>query len=264
GRYGMGWVGWLTLVAWVIVFVQVLANFAQKQLKVFDVFLLLWFPIEILLSNLSGRNFTHYYISWVLAVAVYSAYVFALGWRAVFKIHAREGWSDMLGAIVSAAGIIALIITFPVAWGRYTEALHADEKEFVDPVSAYIRENTAPDDLLLTWYPEMRVNFMAGRASPVTHVYYPLFLEGSLTDEIESAYIADLTTKLPELILDCARFVDAIPSLDEATRQEQFSTPGLRRKMYIQPRMDEIFEFVEQNYSIETTIDGCIIFRLND
>lgn len=264
GRYGMGWVGWFTLFAWVVVFFQTLASFAQKRLKVFEIFLLLWFPIEILLSNLSGRNFTHYYISWVLAVAVYSAYVFALGWQAVIKIPALEGWSDSLGTITSALLIAAIFVLYPSTWARYGETIRADEKEFIDPVSAYVRENTAPGDLVLTWYPEMRLNFMANRASPVKYVYYPLFLEGSLTDEIESSYIADLKSTPPTLIVDCSRSVDAIPSLDAATREEQFSTPGLRRKMYIQPRMDEIFEFVEKNYQIETTVEGCIIFRVND
>ncbi|HRK91505.1 MAG TPA: hypothetical protein PK152_20440, partial [Anaerolineales bacterium] len=81
--------------------------------------------------------------------------------------------------------------------------------------------------------------------------------------EIEDRYIEDLTETPPQLILDCSRSVDAIPSLDPVTREEQYATPGVKRKMYIQPGMDEIFEFVEANYQIENTIDGCLIFRLN-
>jgi hypothetical protein len=135
--------------------------------------------------------------------------------------------------------------------------------EYVDPTSAYIQQNTQPDDLVLTWYPEMSVSFMAGRTSPIKYVYYPLFLEGSLTEEIESSYIADLTTKRPEMILDCSRSVDAIPSLDPVTRETQFSEPGLKKKMYIQPGMEKIFSFVAENYHIENTMDGCLVFRLN-
>jgi hypothetical protein len=56
--------------------------------------------------------------------------------------------------------------------------------------------------------------------------------------------------------------VDAIPSLDAVTRETQYSTPGVKKKMYIQPGMDKVFEFVEQNYQLENTIDECIIFRL--
>ena len=157
-----------------------------------------------------------------------------------------------------------LFIIFPSSWGRYGETIRAGGGEYIDPVSAYIRDNSSPEDLVLTWYPEMGVNFMAGRTSPVKYLYYPLFLEGSLTKEVEDSYINDLTSNPPELILDCSRSVDAIPSLDSAAREEQYSTPGVKKKMYIQPSMDDIFEFVEANYQLENTIDPCLVFRLKN
>lgn len=263
GRYGMDWYAWFTLAAWFVLGFRVLASFVQRKVSVFEVFLLLWFPMEILLSNLSGRNFTHYYISWTLAAAVYSAFLFAEAWQAAFKVPPLEGWSDGFSAAASLALIVLLISISPASWTRYAGTFRSGGAAYVDPVSAYIRDNTQPGDLVLTWYPEMGVSFMAGRTSPVKYLYYPLFLEGSLTPEIEARYIEDLTTNPPELILDCARSVDAIPSLDPVTREEQFSTPGLKRKMYLPPRLDEIFEFVERNYRIENTIDECIIFRIN-
>ena len=262
GRYGMGWYGWFTLVAWFLLGLRALVSFVQRRVSVFEVFLFIWFPIEILLSNLSGRNFTHYYVSWTLAVAVYSAFVFAEFWQATFKVPALEGWSDGFGSISSVALIVMLFVISPSAWGRYAETLSKGGGEYIDPVSAYVRDNSKPEDQLLTWYPEMGVNFMSGRASPVKYVYYPLFLEGSLTKEIEDSYFDDLTANPPELILDCSRSVDAIPSLDAATREEQYSTPGVKKKMYIQPNMNDIFEFMEQNYQLENTIDSCLFFRL--
>ena len=262
GRYGMDWYGWVALAAWFALGLRFLASFVQRKVSVFEVFLLVWFPIEIVLSNLSGRNFTHYYISWTLAVAVYSAFLFAEFWQMTFKISSLEGWSDNIGAIASVVLIAMLFVISPSSWARYGESLRVGG-EYIDPVSVYIRDNTDPDDLVLTWYPEMGVSFMAGRTSPVKYLYYPLFLEGSLTKEIEDRYLEDLTETPPQLILDCSRSVDAIPSLDLVTREEQYATPGVKRKMYIQPGMDEIFEFVEAKYQIENTMDECLIFRLN-
>lgn len=262
GKYGMGWVGWFTLAAWFLAGFRILVSFVQRKVSVFETFLLIWFPIEIVLSNLSGRNFTHYYISWVLAVAVYSAFVFAEFWQLTFKVPSLEGWNDGFSVIASAALIVMLFSISPASWGRYGESIRAGGGDYIDPVSAYVRDNSKPEDKLLTWYPEMGVNFMSGRASPVKYVYYPLFLEGSLTKEIEDSYFDDLTSTPPELILDCSRSVDAIPSLDAVTREEQYSTPGLKKKMYIQPNMNDIFEFVEQNYRLENTIDSCLFFRL--
>lgn len=268
GRYGMSWYGWLTLLAWFVVVARALISLVQRKLSLLETFLLVWFPTEILLSNLSGRNFTHYYSSWALAVAVYCAFLFAEIWQAIFKGSSKQGWSERMGAFASATLIVLLFVISPSAEMRYGKTIsrlfnHASTMEYVDPISAYIRENTQPEDLVLTWYPEMGISFMAGRVSPVKYLYYPLFLEGSLTEEIESTYIEELTTNRPELILDCSRSVDAIPSLDPATRKEQYSTPGVKKKMYIQPGMEQIFSFVSENYHIETRIETCIIFRLN-
>jgi hypothetical protein len=151
---------------------------------------------------------------------------------------------------------------------RYGETIgrlfnRAGALEYIDPISVYIIKNTQPNDFVLTWYPERGINFVTRRTSPVKYTNYPLFIDNSLTEEIESTYISGLTTNRPELILDCSRSVDAIPSLDPATRKAQYSTPGVKKKMYIQPGMDQIFSFVSENYHQETSIDNCLIFRLN-
>ncbi|MDO9300805.1 MAG: hypothetical protein Q7T89_05450, partial [Anaerolineales bacterium] len=268
GRYGISWYGWFTLLAWIILVLRVWISLAQKKLSLIETFLLVWFPIEILLSNLSGRNFTHYYISWALAVAVYCAFPFAEIWQAVFKSSSKQGWNDRLGAFASLALIVLLLVISPSAGMRYGETIsrlfnRADAMEYVDPISAYIRENTQPDDFVLTWYPERGISFVAGRTSPVKYTNYPLFIEGSLTEEIESTYIAGLLTNQPQIIVDCSRVIDAIPSLAPESRKEQFSKPGVKKKMYIQPGMEQIFSFVSENYHVETTIESCILFRLN-
>ncbi|MBE0672129.1 MAG: hypothetical protein IH588_16235, partial [Anaerolineales bacterium] len=268
GRYGLSWYGWLTLFGWFMFAIRAVNNLLQKKLSLFETYLLFWFPIEIVLSNLSGRNFTHYYISWMLAVAVYCAFVFAEIWQVVFKVSSLRWWDKRTGAFASAILIALMLVISPSSGSRYGQTIgqlsnSARAMEYIDPLSAYIRGNTRPDDLVLTWYPERGINFVSGRTSPVKYTNYPLFIDESLTEEIESTYIDDLVTNRPELILDCSRSVDAIPSLDPATRQEQYSTPGVKRKMYIHPGMEQIFSFVSENYHIETTIDGCLVFRLN-
>jgi hypothetical protein len=268
GRYGMSWYGWFTLLAWVVLALRAVSNFVKKKISVLEIFLLVWFPIEILLSNLSGRNFTHYYISWALAVAVYCAFLFAEIWQVAFKVSSLQGWNNRLDMYISIVLVMALFVLFPTSVTRYNQTIsqffnRKGAMEYVDPISAYIRENTQPNDFVLTWYPERGINFVAGRTSPVKYTNYPLFIDDSLTEEIESTYIAGLIKNRPELILDCSRSVDAIPSLDPSIRKEQYSTPGVKRKMYIHPGMEQIFSFVSENYHIENTIESCIIFRLN-
>jgi len=269
GRFGMSWYGWLALFGWFVLILRAAINLMKKKLSLFETYLLFWFPIEILLSNLSGRNFAHYYISWMLAVAVYCAFLFAEFWQIAFRISSLEWWSERTGVFASAALIAILFVISPSAGLRYGQTINQlfnpnRTMEYIDPLSAYIRENTRPEDLVLTWYPERGISFMSKRTSPVRYTNYPLFIDESLTEEIESTYIDGLIQNRPELILDCSRGVDAIPSLDPVTRKEQFSIPGVKRKMYIHPGMEQIFFFVAENYHIENTVDGCLVFRLND
>src|SRR5688572_1246064 len=193
GRYGIGWTGWFTLFAWLVFSTQATLRFIKKELSFIDVFLFFWFPIEIILSNLSGRNFTHYYISWMLAIAIYFGRIFYEFQQFVLKILSGSGWRERFNPFVVVIIIVGLLIASASSWARYLETFQTDEKEYIDSTSVYIQENTQPNDFVLTWYPEMRINFMSGRVSPVKFLYYPLFLEGSLTEEIENTYIEDLT-----------------------------------------------------------------------
>jgi hypothetical protein len=265
GRYGMAWVAWVTLLAWLVFVWRNFSKRSQWQSAwVINLFFVFWFPVEILLSNLSGRDFSHYYISWALAVAFYNTMLFDEVKRFLRHRFALQYIEKLSYVSITIVLIISLLPSLP----RYIKVLSLSAspnqpQEYIHPISQYIQENTQPTDLVLTWYPDMGINFMAERTSPVKYVYYPLFLGETLTSEIENEYISDLTSRRPALILDCSREVDAIPSLDVTTRKEQFATPGLRSKMYIPPSMAILNDFVKTNYFIETKIEKCIVFRLS-
>ena len=272
GRYGMLWVGWVAALGYVVNGYHVLRKALQRNpLTLADWFLFTWFPFEILLSNLSGRNFSHYYISWALAVAVYGAALFTSGTgfslpKSLTALTTGVRTSFLYDGMVLFF-IVGLLLLSTSSVKRYGETVSrsfsGQSLEYSDPLVDAIRANTQQDDLVLTWYPETTLNFMAGRASPVKYVYYPLFLEGTLPPGAETSYIEGLTSRRPEMIVDCSRAVDAIPSLDPAAREDQFSKPGVKKKMYFQPGMEEIFNFVAENYHMETSVDGCLLFRLN-
>ncbi len=66
------------------------------------------------------------------------------------------------------------------------------------------------------------------------------------------------------MILDCSRSVDAIPSLDPVTREALiFRTGPEKENVTFNLGMEKIFSFVSENYHIENTMDGCLVFRLN-
>ncbi len=262
-KSGVIWYARIALLGWLVFTVQTLYTFVrQRQITVLGLYLLLWFPVEILLSNLSGRNFNHYYISWTLAIAFYCTILFSAFAQLFFNAFSQRFKFQKIQLFVPITLTLMLILALPTTNLRLMKDI-PENAEYTDALSTYIETNTQPDDLVLTWYSDATINFMAKRTSPVKYIYYPLFLKDSLTQEIENSYIEDVTTKRPELIIDCAREVDAVPSLDPETKKVQFNTPGLRRKMYIHDGMEIIFDFVKSNYHIETKINKCIIFRLN-
>lgn len=267
-KYGMGWISWLTLFAWIVFVIHTFYNYKIKRTSLTEFFLLVWFPVEVLLSNLSGRNFGHYYISWTLSVAIYCSFLFAETQSFIVKKMSLPQPNERMKYIVTLLIVGIILLTSLSIVPRYENTAkvflnHSSPLVYIDPISSYVKKNTQSEHLVLTWYPEMGINFMAERESPVKYLYYPLFYEGTLTEEIEEGYIQDLTTKRPEMIIDCSRQIDVIPSMHNITRKEQFATPGLRGGMYIQPGYGAIFDFVKDNYYIETTINKCIIFRLN-
>lgn len=268
GRYGMSWVAWTAALGYLVYVYGVIRKVIQRDpLSVLDIFLIIWFPIEILLSNLSGRNFSHYYISWALAVAVYGAALFAVFAGSADSSPLLPSGTQHRFVFVNLFLIAGLLVTFSSSVKRYGETVSrlfsGGSIEYSDSLAEYIHQNTKQDELVLTWYPESTLNFMSGRTSPVKYVYYPLFLEGTLTAEAETSYIDNLINRRPGMIVDCSRAVDAIPSLDPAAREDQFSKPGIKKKMYIQPGMEKIFSFVAENYHVETSVEDCFIFRLN-
>jgi hypothetical protein len=270
GRYGMTWVAWVVAFGYFIVVYKTFRKIFQRQpVLYFDIFLLLWFPVEVLLSNLSGRNFSHYYISWMPAISIYGAVIYVDLISNFISSGIVQKFDDKV-----VSGILALLILIFLALSLSSVKRYGDTfgrlflnrtlgPEFSDPLAVYIQNNTQKDDLVLTWYPELGVNFTAQRTSPVKLVYYPLFLDGSLPPGGEESYLKDLFLNRPQMIVDCSLSVNAIPSLDEQARKEQFSKPGVKKKMYIYPGMDQVFSFVSENYHKETSIDKCFIFRLN-
>jgi hypothetical protein len=266
---GMGWYGRIAILGWLVFTIRVAYTaIRQKDLAMTNIFLLFWFPIEIMLSNLSGRSFNHYYISWSLAIAVYCTILFSEIYQLLNKKVILQKWDNQILFFGPLILILVLSVFSMKIISRYVDTVsHAfsnpDSMQYIDPISLYIRENTDENDFVLTWYPERGINFISDRTSPVKYTNYPLFIAESLTAEIENTYIDNLISRRPELIIDCSREVDAIPSLDPETKKVQFNTPGLRRKMYIHDGMEIIFDFVKANYHIETKVEDCIIFRLN-
>ena len=212
---------------------------------------------DLLLTNLTGRGYRHYYITPVPALAILIAigvsFVRAARWpRARPRLLARIAW----------AYLVVMLIFRPAqdtirkwSWAGWDPGAPVRE----DPVSRYIRAHTAPGDRVLVWGASSDYNFQARRFSPTRfHYSYPLLIPGYTTEAQLAEFLDDLARNRPALIVD-AGWSDGewVPPLAADVR-EAWRAEKWRRDT---PDLGAVYAFVEAHCALETTIDRVYLYR---
>lgn len=218
---------------------------------------LIGYPVEIVMSGLSGNNFPHYYICWSPYIGMLSASLLNFN-KNLVKNH-----------LISLSIIILLLsITNSDVLNQYRTAFtkilfnRSAGIELVDPVAKYVRDNTEPTDTVLVWGTQPYINLLAHRESPTGILFYPQLADSPFTDNLNTRFYQDLIKNKPVLIVDMVNpDNDTIPFIDPIRREEQekrlnrFNPPS---------NLEQVFNFIHQNYYLETTIGRVLIYRLNE
>ncbi len=267
GPEKVGWPSWIALAGALLALVMAIRTLARRALPpAFDIMLasVLW--IEIALSSVSWRMFTHYFISWTPAIALLSAFLFAqaAGWLRQKQV---SGFLQGRQPVALYGGLIAgLVLVARVDMIHYAQTLlqitlhRADGIQYRDYMSNYVIRHTQPDDTILTWPADAWINFNSRRDSPVRLAFYPVFDEGTITEQEGRGYLNDLQAHKPALILDCSDLQNDIPSLDPQTRAIQQAT---RDFLFNPPHIQDVFAYVASNYHVESKSTKCTIYRRN-
>lgn len=223
--------------------------------------LMLWATLtliaDLLLTNLTNRGYRHYYITPVPALAILVAFgvsfVRTVRWPPAHPhLLARVAWVYLVGMLLfrPAQDTIG-------KWSRVDWDLRAPARE--DPISAYIRAQTAPDDRVLVWGASSEYNFQARRFSPTQfHYSYALLIPGYTTDEQLADFLDDLERNRPALIVDAA-WSDGewVPPLMADVRAAWHAEKWRRDTT----DLSAVFAFVEAHCAEETTIDRVYFYR---
>ena len=263
----IGWPAWLAVCG----YLSLLYEIFQKRSKIFfspiRLFLLLNFPMEVILSSLSGRNYNHYLISWMPAIAILSANSFQRYAKVVFS----NKFLDFLeGRVRSLTFVLLITLSVYIFSGTFEEYIKTASRiifnrhlgvELQDPVANFIAKQTTRDDTVLSWGAIPSLNFLAKRDSPTPYLFYPAYVKSPYTEKMGRRFLSMLESKPPEIIVDTFRASpDYILSLDPAIRDKQ-----VRRKnknvILNTPYQFEFFEFVEKNYRYIETIEGFDVYR---
>jgi hypothetical protein len=233
------------------------------SLAKFMLIVVIGWPMEAVLSSLSGRNYPHYFLGWAPYLGLSCAYVIYILLRR-FAYHTEQSIVVWILVLIT----LALAAKFNV-WKDYGSvlvrawALPGSELEYRDPVASYIKENTSPQDKVFVWGFRPVINFMSDRESPVSFLPYPLIhVNTSLGQHWADQFYTQFTTHPPTLVINMIEPADRerIPDIDPEVRK-QYKIKW--KEVVLAHNYKELLEFIHQNYIRVAVIETTDIYRLN-
>ncbi len=267
GWNNLGVASYLLLAGYVSAVYRTIQAVRQKQTQGKDfellILLILAWPVEVILSSLSGLNFVHYFICWVPAA-------FLLGSFAYYTLSEHLFVPRVLEFMKTArANYLALMVTMLFSYstvfdyGTTFQALLFNRQAGIDKNSRladFVRANTAPNDRVLVWGGEAGLNFTTRRASPTRYNLFSRLLSGHpMNTEISETFYRDVISHPPELIIDMWKHSpDYVPALSPFIRDQQKT-----KRLLVQfPAYGKLLDYIDTHYDLETRVEGYEIYRL--
>ncbi len=228
----------------------------------FLLILVIGWPIEAVLSSLSGRNYPHYFLGWSPYLGLLAAYLTYIFLRK-FAPRAEQ---------YTFVFLLALLAILPIGkinvWKNYGAVLaqivsSETDVDYRDPVTSYIRENTAPQDEVFVWGFRPIINFASDRESPASFLPYPLIhVDTPLGEHWADQFYSQFTADPPELVINMIEPADRerIPDIDPEVRKQY----KIKYKdVVLAHNYKDMLDFIHENYTRVDTVDGYDIYRLN-
>ena len=212
-------------------------------------------PVAVFSISLSGKDFSHYYISLFPAVFLLLAggltYLHAILVQAAHRNAALQKGLNALLAAVLAAG------SFAPALQVYAFLSNPGAGDARFAAAAYLKANTTPDDKILVWGWESVIYFLAERESPTRYaIQFAAYLDSPYQENVLKTLLADLQTSPPLYIADTLEA--DMPLLEGRSGSDCIS--GSRVE---DPRLLAIISFVCSNYSLDQSFDNIRVYKQN-
>lgn len=234
----------------------------EAEIEILMLIVILW-PLEVLLSSLSGRNYSHYFVCWVPSIFFLTSYAFSAFASEVFARRVLFFFETI--RVYYVILIISMFFSLSVV-GDYIETTYVlffNRQYGIDrnhEIADYIRNNTEPDDKVLVWGWGTGMNFLARRESSSSHVFYPLPSENPVNQALSEQFYQDLLNNRPVLVIDMSSTKpDYLTSINPVLRAEQAKKNWWQ---YYPPYYNEVLDYIYENYELEKTVRGYDIYRL--
>jgi hypothetical protein len=264
----VGFPAWTTLAGFATAVLFAVKGLISKKIEPILLLLVILWPLEAVLSGLSGREYEHYFVSWGPAVAISSGFVFYQIGRIksvnkIFQVITHQAEWILVGLT-----IVILIINRATVLEYRRPLLNllardTGSYEKTDRVTQYIDTFTDPGDKVLAWGGQSAINYMAHRDTSTAFSWYPTYADSPFTSRLNDGFLTDLENQKPEIIVDA--YMDApleVPSINNDVRSRQSAAGILLLSLNAQtPNLPQVLDFIKANYDFETTIDQHDIYR---
>ena len=227
----------------------------QSATRMFGTWALLTVLVDLLLVNITGRGYSHYYATLVPALALLSG----IGLDHVQRTGgARRRWLYRAArmALIFNAIIFFVAVLIELLWAG-TGSIFGPTQ--VPAPADYVINHTKANDTVLVWGASSDINFLSQRDSPTKfHYGYPLIVPDETTDEQVQELIDDLLLNQPALIVDTTvEDGNRIPPLDPLTREVWKDNGGRLDVENLAP----VFAFVDTYCYVEARMDEIMFYR---
>jgi hypothetical protein len=216
------------------------------------------FWIDLILANVTGRSYEHYFVPLIPSVAM----LVLLALPEIQKYGRRHTGKRRLLASGARAYLVVLLAGVPV--GTSIARFWMADWDIAGPerraeLALYVMRHTDMDEKVLVWGADTAINFQSERESPTQYTYgYPLIVPEATTDEAIQEMVLDLETQRPALIIDTTlRDGERIPPLDEMRRISWWAAGGRRDVA----NLDPIYQFVEDHCQVINEVELATIYH---
>ena len=259
--------GWfyVFLVIWLVGIVKLVLNFRQKNFDPFLLLTVLAFPIEYLMSSISGRGFGHYFICWIPACMLLLSFGLSVIQKEAIKTSFRTKSETTYKELIIGLLLIIVVASSFMLLGRTARYLLVNiipprtKHEYQDSASKVIEELTDETDKVLVFGGQAGINIMARRDSINGALFYPGINNSEIGLEVQKEFFENLKEEQPRLIIDGHRHVpNNVPAFDPQVRQSQTFT------YEISENVEEVLAWINENYERYDEANDYIIYRLRE
>lgn len=264
--YGLSefWVSPFIIISWFAMMFSCLRDKHKGRIQ-YSVLLItiLWFPVELILSSMSGRTYDHYFIMYIPVLIVLLSYLF----RIIFNQSLLK--AEIIKTFTVRSALIALILAISgvtqakVMYSRYYRHVFLNQVDKYRQVASYVLSTTGKNAYVLVWGADPVVNFLSKRTSPTRFFYqYPLVTRKYTNGRMISEFIKDVKIKRPNLIIDSKN--PCFPPIDGEERKK-WHLIGKRKSIgYIDMSFNfkDLFLFVKKNYILKKKIGRWDIYGI--